>query len=77
MRAAALAPSDPSAQDLAVAAQAAQLEARARAEKSREQQGQGSGGAPEPPAPSRYLTAYERAVARRFGGEASTVASEA
>jgi len=77
MRAAALAPSDPSAQDLAVAARAAQLEARARAQKGQEQQGQGSLSAAGLQAPSRHLTAYERAVARRFGGEEATVATEA
>ncbi len=78
MRAAALAPPDPSAQDLAVAAQAAQLEAQARAEKSRESQGKSQAPHAAPAeAASRYVTAYERAVARRFGPEAATVASEA
>lgn len=70
MRAAALAPPDPSAQDLAVAAQAAQMEAQARAEKSREATGAGAAGQ----AASRYVTAYEKAVAGRYGAEAATAA---
>lgn len=80
MRAAALAPADPSAQDLSVAADAAALEAEARAEKGRETQA-----AVEPPASSpetgetrsRYVTAYERAVARRYGPDAGAVSAEA
>ncbi|MBI5070973.1 MAG: hypothetical protein HZB56_22350 [Deltaproteobacteria bacterium] len=80
MRAAALAPADPSAQDLSVAADAAALEAEARAEKSRE-----ASQALEPPASSpetgesrsRHVTAYERAVARRHGPDAATVSAQA
>jgi len=82
LRAAALAPSDPSAQDLAVAAQAARMEARARAEKSRESSGEGPGPeaapgtAPAEEARSRQVTAYEQAVANRFGPDATPFAAE-
>jgi len=57
MRAAALAPADPSPQDLAVAAEAAAMEAQATAERSRH----GSGA----PAKHRAVQAYERAMAWR------------
>jgi hypothetical protein len=62
MRAAALAPADPSAQDLAVAAQAAAVEAQAQAAKSR------AAGAP----PARHLgvQAYERVMSWGEGGSA-------